>query len=196
VVQLTRARFIWVSIVDKASAMAIRSTPWAAALFALCLAGCATSTGPLPGFIFSLTAWTAGRDVEFLLLNATDNPIRAGRDILGTLSIEVRDEAGAPVTAGLVRYDETPGTPTARQARRLASQDVFRAKLSSEALVRRIEAATGARLDRNERYRLGFETSSPVVAETGELVFARVRSRSNCTLWFDSRGPLISCGSG
>lgn len=187
---------MWVRTVDKASRMRRPITRRIVVLFALVVTGCASATGPLPAYVFSLTAWTAGRDVELLLLNVTDNPVRASRDIIGTLSIEVRDEADQSVTNGFVRYDETPGVPTVRQARKLGSQQVFREKLRSEALVRRVEQATGAPLDRRRRYRLGFETATPVVADNGALAFAKVRSRSNCSLNFDGGGARISCGSG
>lgn len=168
----------------------------AALAAAASLAACASANAPLPGYLFSLTAWTAGRDVEFLLVNVTDNTVRAGRKIVETVSIEVRDDTGAAVTDGFVRYDTNPPAPTARGAGRLRSQAAFRETLSAEALVRRVEAATGAPLDRARRYRLGFESATPVVAPDGAVLVAKVRSRSNCTLSFEGRRPAIACGSG
>lgn len=168
----------------------------AAPVLAAVACGCASAATRLPDFIFSLTAWASGPEIEFLLLNVTQQRVKASNNILSALLVEVRDDAGQPVTRGPVRYQPASPSPQARDTRSLRPNRVFRQKVSTELLLQRIEAEAGASLDRTRRYSVRFETLTPVIGPKDELVFATVRSRSVCTISFVATKPRADCGSG
>lgn len=185
---------------DKVSALVIKT--WlrrGVLLGAWALAGCASTNHPLSDYVFSLTAWT-GRDggVDFLLLNVTDYPVRAVNVLPGALRVEVRDDAGNPLTKGYVPLFEVAelGTTDAlfrSRAHRLPSQKALKGSISAKVLADLLSTRTP--FDQTRIYRLGFEVDAPVFDQRNQLLLAHVRTRSLCDLSFRDGRARMDCRS-
>ena len=159
------------------------------------LAGCASARQPLPGYVFSLTVWASGESVDFLLLNVADQPIRVINVLPGSLAVEVRDDAGAPLTDGFMPLfpDRPAVAPDPRRASRLPSQKAAKGSLSARGLAEALSARIA--LDPARTYRLGFQVEAPVVGPDNQVLLAHVRTRSLCDLSFRDGRPRMDCRS-
>jgi hypothetical protein len=183
--------------VDKAASMLVNSwTRRGWLVGAGALAGCASAPGPLPDYVFSLTAWT-GRDggVDLLLLNVADTPIRVINPLPQAIAVAVTDDTGASLTGGFVPLFEKAPPPDLNpaHARRLPSQKAAKGSIQAGQLIAALSGRVS--LDPARTYRFGFEVQAPVVGPGEQVLSAHVRTRSLCDLSFPAGRPRMDCRS-
>jgi hypothetical protein len=159
------------------------------------LAGCAATSGPLPGYVFSLTVWASGDTVDFLLLNVADNPVAVINPVPRQLAVEIKDDMGASLTDGFVPLfeDAPPLDLSPRRARKLLSQKAAKGSMSARQLTQALAGRVS--FDPARIYSFGFEVQAPVVSASNQVLLAHVRTRSLCDLSFRDSRARMDCRS-
>ena len=165
----------------------------------LALGGCA-ATGPLPSYLFSLTAWASGDKIDFLLLNASERPLRVVNLMPRGLWVQVTSATGEVLTPGAGRFaDHLPvfgqdlPESYAASARRLRPWKAAKGSISTRDLLSRLHGRLTQPIDRGGVYGVAFAMEVPVIDAGDEVRLAAVQARSVCTITYERRAFRIDC---
>ncbi len=161
----------------------------------------------LPSQLFSLTEWGEGQEIDFLLLNVTEQRLKFlspfDRKLGVRCDIRLVDAAGEVLTRSangdgyVATWELDPAVWTdeavRKGARNLGRWKAQKGKMSTRALHAAIAPALSRPLTAGEIVELGFRMRVPVVAPSGQVVIATVTSRSVCRWRLDGDKVFSLC---